>query len=208
MTRVRQAFVQAAQWADEAGFDMLELHMAHGYLLASFLSPLTNVRLDDYGGSLENRARYPLEVFDAVRAAWPADKPVSVRVSATDWAPGGLEAAEAAGFARLLKARGCDIVNVSTGQTVAEARPVFGRMWQSAHSDQLRNDAGVLTMNAGNISTPDQVNSILTAYRADLCLLARPHLTDPNWTLHAAAAQGFAGLRWPDPYCAVDPARR
>jgi anthraniloyl-CoA monooxygenase len=207
MDAVRDQFVRAAGMAEQAGFDMIELHMAHGYLLASFLSPLTNVRTDEYGGPVEQRMRYPLEVFEAVRAAWPAHKPMSVRVSAVDWAPGGMSGADTVVVVRALRERGLDVVDVSTGQTVADGKPVFGRMFQTAYSDQVRNDAHVPAMAVGNISTHDQVNSILTAGRADLCLLARPHLSDPNWTLHAASAQGFLDPRWPDPYSPVDAGR-
>jgi len=200
MDLVRDQFVRSTRMAEEAGFDMIEVHFAHGYLLSSFLSPLTNVRRDEYGGSLENRMRYPLEVFRAMRAAWPAHKPMSVRISATDWVEGGFEAEDAVVLARALKEAGCDIVHVSTGQTTREARPVFGRMWQTRFSDQVRNEAKIPTIAVGNISTADQVNTILAAGRADLCALARPHLADPHWTLRAAAEQGFEGLAWPPQY--------
>jgi anthraniloyl-CoA monooxygenase len=204
MDRVRDQFVRAARWADEAEFDLLELHYAHGYLFASFISPLLNVRRDAYGGAIENRMRYPLEVFDAVRAVWPKHKPMSVRISATDWAAGGLEAEDAVRVARLLKEHGCDIVDVSTGQTVSNAKPVFGRMYQVPYSDQIRLEAGVPTMTVGAISSGDQVNTILASGRADLCVLARPHLQDPYWTLHAAAEQGFSEFRWPAQYQPVE----
>jgi anthraniloyl-CoA monooxygenase len=169
---------------------MLELHCAHGYLLASFLSPLTNRRTDAYGGSTENRVRFPLEVFRAMRAAWPAHKPMSVRLSATDWAEGGLTSQEAVEIARIFAAEGVDLVDVSTGQTVSHARPVYGRMFQTPFSDEIRNEARVTTMCVGNITTPDQVNTILAAGRADLVALGRPHLVDPFFTLRAAAWYG------------------
>jgi anthraniloyl-CoA monooxygenase len=202
MTRVREQFVAAARMAEQAGFDMLELHMAHGYLLASFISPLTNVRTDEYGGSAANRARYPLEVFDAVRAVWPPARPMSVKISATDWAEGGLGFDEAIGFARSLREHGCDAVTVSTGQTVPDQKPEYGRLYQTPFSDRIRCDAGIATMTVGGISSYDDVNSILTAGRADLCVLARGHLYDPYWTRHAAYEQGW-DLPWPPPYASV-----
>jgi anthraniloyl-CoA monooxygenase len=207
MSRVRDQFVASAQMGARAGFDLLELHMAHGYLLASFLSPLTNVRDDEYGGPIENRARFPLEVFDAVRAAWPADRPMSVRLSATDWHPGGVEAADVLALGAMLRDRGVDLLDVSTGQTVADQRPVFGRMWQAGFSDFLRHEVPIATMAVGNIANADHVNTLLLAGRADLCLLGRPHLDDPHWTLHAAAQQGYPVPLWPMPYSVVDPAR-
>jgi anthraniloyl-CoA monooxygenase len=181
---------------------MLEIHMAHGYLLASFISPLTNVRRDEYGGPLANRLRYPLEVFDAVRAVWPAPKPVSVKISATDWADGGLTPEESVDVARMLQAHGCDIITVSTGQTVPGQRPRYGRLYQTPFSDRIRHEAGIPTMTVGNISTWADVNSILAAGRADLCVLARGHLWDPYWTRHAAWEQGY-DLPWPDQYVSV-----
>jgi anthraniloyl-CoA monooxygenase len=202
MERVRDDFVRAAGYAEAAGFDLIELHFAHGYLLSSFLSPLTNHRDDVYGGALENRARFPLEVFDAVRAAWPAAKPISVRISATDWVPGGFDGPDAVALAKLLKAHGCDIVDVSTGQTTIEAKPVYGRLYQTPFADRVRHEAGIPTMTVGNISTYADVNSILAAGRADLCVLARAHLFDPYWTRHAATEQGYE-LGWPDPYISV-----
>jgi anthraniloyl-CoA monooxygenase len=202
MDLVREQFVRAAEMAEAAGFDMLELHMAHGYLLASFISPLTNVRTDAYGGSLENRMRYPLEVFDAVRAAWPADKPISVKISATDWAPGGTTAEDAVRVAALLGAHGCDIVTVSTGQTVPFQQPVYGRLYQTPFSDRIRHETGIPTMTVGNLSSYADANSILAAGRADLCVLARGHLYDPYWTRHAAWEQGY-DLPWPDQYASV-----
>ncbi len=201
MDRARDEFVAAARMAERCGFDMIELHMAHGYLLSSFISPLTNRRDDDYGGSLDNRMRFPLEVFHAVRAAWPQDKPVSVRISANDWVgEEGVTPEEAVEIARLLQEAGVDICDVSAGQTSIRARPVYGRMFQTPFSDRIRNETGMATMAVGNIYEPDHVNSILMAGRADLVCLARPHLADPYWTLHAAAALGDRGVEWPDPY--------
>ena len=190
MQRITGEFVAAAARGDACGFDMLELHCAHGYLLASFLSPLTNQRTDDYGGSLDNRLRFPLEVFAALRAAWPAHKPMSVRISATDWAEGGITGDDAVEIARAFHEAGVDLVDVSTGQTVREAQPIYGRMFQTPFSDQVRNEARVATMCVGNITTPDQVNTILAAGRADLVALGRPHLIDPSFTLRAAAWYG------------------
>ncbi|MBN9445163.1 bifunctional salicylyl-CoA 5-hydroxylase/oxidoreductase [Bosea sp. (in: a-proteobacteria)] len=190
MDRVKTEFVAAAERGMRAGFDMLELHCAHGYLLASFLSPLTNRRTDDYGGSVENRLRYPLEVFRALREAWPREKPMSVRISATDWAEGGLSAADSVAIAEAFAAEGCDLVDVSTGQTARESRPVYGRMFQTPFSDRIRNEAEVATMCVGNITTADQVNTIIAAGRADLVALGRPHLADPSFVLRAAAWYG------------------
>jgi anthraniloyl-CoA monooxygenase len=202
MDEIQAQFVRATELAVSAGFDLLELHMAHGYLLSSFLSPLSNRRADAYGGDLANRARYPLEVFDAVRAVWPAGKPISVRISATDWVPGAFDREDSIAFAEMLKVRGCDIIDVSTGQTSVEAKPAYGRSYQTPFSDAVRNLVGIPTIAVGAISSYDDVNSILLAGRADLCALARPHLYDPSWTLHAAADQGYAGegARWPDQY--------
>ncbi len=202
MDQVRDDFVRAARMAEEAGFDLIELHFAHGYLLASFLSPLTNTRPDAYGGPLENRARYPLEVFEAVRAVWPARKPMSVRISATDWAEGGGTPDDAVELAKLLKARGCDIVDVSAGQTVPDQKPVYGRLFQTPFSDRIRQEAEIPTMTVGNIASWADVNSIIAAGRADLCVLARAHLYDPYWTRHAAYEQGH-DLPWPDQYVSV-----
>jgi anthraniloyl-CoA monooxygenase len=202
MDAVRDDFVRAARMADEAGFDLLELHFAHGYLLASFLSPLTNRRDDEYGGPLAARARYPLEVFEAVRAAWPAAKPMSVRISATDWAPGGFTPDDAVELARLLKARGCDIVDVSAGQTVSDAEPAYGRLYQTPFSDRVRQEAQIPTMTVGAVTTYADVNSIIAAGRADLCVLARAHLYDPYWTLHAAWEQGVE-LPLPNQYVSL-----
>jgi anthraniloyl-CoA monooxygenase len=203
MDRVRKAFVLAAQMGERAGFDMLELHYAHGYLMSSFITPLTNRRSDAYGGSLENRMRFPLEVYRAVRAVWPEAKPISVRISAHDWVGSrGIGPADAVEIARMLKREGVDVIDVSAGQTSTEARPVYGRMFQTPLSDRIRNEVGIATMAVGNITEPDHVNSILMAGRADLVCLARPHLADPYWTLHAAARLGYTGATWPKPYLA------
>jgi len=190
MDRVKQEFVGSALRGEASGFDMLELHCAHGYLLASFISPLTNQRTDVYGGPLENRLRYPLEVFSAMRAAWPAHKPMSVRISATDWAAGGITGDDAVVIARAFGEAGVDLVDVSTGQTVRDAQPIYGRMFQTPFSDQVRNEARVATMCVGNITSADQVNTILAAGRADLVALGRPHLVDPSFTMRAAAWYG------------------
>lgn len=200
MDRVKADFVAAVQMANRAGADMIEMHAAHGYLLGSFVSPVTNRRDDAYGGSLENRLRYPLEVFAAMRAAWPADKPMSVRISAHDWIDGGVTPAEAVEVARAFHAAGADIIDVSSGQTDPAEKPIYGRMFQTPFSDRIRNEAGIPTMTVGNISDFDQVNGILMAGRADLVCLARAHLADPYWTLHAAVAQGDTASEWPAPY--------
>jgi anthraniloyl-CoA monooxygenase len=199
MDRVAEDFVRATGMSDAAGFDLLELHLAHGYLLASFISPLTNRRTDEYGGSLANRMRFPLEIVGRVRAAWPEAKPLSVRISATDWAPGGLEAPDAVEVARLAVAAGADIVDVSAGQTVPEGKPVYGRQFQTPFSDRIRHEARVPTMTVGNISSAADVNTILAAGRADLVVLARAHLWDPYWTRHAAGDLGYP-LPWPPSY--------
>ena len=202
MDRALAEYTRATGYALEAGFDLLEIHMAHGYLLASFLSPLTNERDDEYGGSIENRLRFPLEVFDACRAEWPDEKPMSVRVSAVDWAPGGMQPEDTVEVARALKAHDCDIVDVSAGQTVADQQPVYGRLFQTPFADRVRHEVGIATMTVGNVSSWMDVNTIIAAGRADLCLLARAHLFDPYWTRHAAAMQGY-DLEWPDPYKSV-----
>ena len=202
MDRVRDEFVSAARGAIDAGFDWLELHLAHGYLLSAFLCPLTNRRDDAFGGSLENRCRFPLEVFRAVRAVWPDDKPMSVRISAHDWAEGGNTPDDAVAIAKMFRAAGADLIDVSSGQTTRLARPVYGRMYQTPFSDRVRNEAGIATMAVGAIFEPDHVNSILMAGRADLCALARPHLADPYWTLHAAAQLGVSDAEWPVQYLA------
>jgi anthraniloyl-CoA monooxygenase len=200
MDRVREEFARATEMAIDCGFDMVELHCAHGYLLSSFITPLSNRRSDEYGGSLENRLRYPLEVFTAMRAMWPADRPMSVRISATDWVDGGIEGEHAVDVARAFHSAGADIIHVSTGQTSSESRPVYGRLFQTPFSDRIRNEAGIPTIAVGNITEPDQVNGIIAAGRADLCALARPHLSDPNWTLRAAAQLGFDAQHWPAQY--------
>jgi anthraniloyl-CoA monooxygenase len=201
MKLVCAQFVHGAEMAERAGFDMLEIHAAHGYLLSSFITPLTNNRTDAYGGSLEKRMRYPLEVFQAVRAAWPQHKPISVRISANDWmGDDGITPEDAVKIARLLQAAGVDICDVSAGQTSTRARPVYGRMFQTPFADRIRNETGMATMAVGNIYEPDHVNSILMAGRADLVCLARPHLANPYWTLHTAAALGDRAEKWPDPY--------
>jgi len=200
MVRIRHEFVAAARRGLRAGFDMLELHCAHGYLLASFISPLTNHRTDDYGGSLENRLRFPLEVFAALRDAWPNDKPMSVRISATDWQDGGVTGDDAVEIARAFAEAGCDLIDVSTGQTTPEGEPVYGRMFQTPFSDQIRNEAQLATMCVGNITTADQINTILAAGRADLVALARPHLANPYFTAHAAAQYGVAMPSFPVQY--------
>ena len=202
MDRVIADFVQATHRAARAGFDMVELHAAHGYLLASFISPLTNRRTDEFGGSLENRARLPLAVFRAMRAAWPDEKPMSVRISATDWVDGGVTGEDSVAIARWFAEAGCDLIDVSTGQTVADAEPVYGRMYQTPFSDQIRNEAGLATMCVGAITTADQVNTIVAAGRADLVALARPHLVDPSFTMRAAAWYGAADLHCPPQYLA------
>jgi anthraniloyl-CoA monooxygenase len=202
MDRVLSDFVRATEMAVEAGFDQLELHFAHGYLLGSFISPLTNRRSDEYGGPIENRMRYPLELFRAVRRAWPEDKPISVRISACDWAPGGLSLEDLISAARLLKEQGVDILDVSAGQTVCDAEPRHGRLFQTPFSELVRIETGIPTMTVGAISSWQDVNSIIAAGRADLCVLARAHLYDPYWTRHAAAEQGYA-LDWPDQYRSV-----
>ena len=203
MDLVRDQYVAAAEMAERCGFDLLELHYAHGYLMSAFITPLTNRRSDDYGGPLENRLRFPLEVFHAVRAVWPDEKPISVRISANDWVGDeGVTPDEAVAIARALGEAGVDIIDVSAGQTSTRARPVYGRMFQTPFSDRIRNEAGMATMAVGNIYEPDHVNSILMAGRADLVCLARPHLANPYWTLHAAAALGDADIAWPDPYLA------
>jgi anthraniloyl-CoA monooxygenase len=201
---LRDAFVDAALRAEECGFDLLELHMGHGYLLSSFLTPVANTRTDAYGGDLAGRARWPLEVFDAVRAAWPARKPMSVRISATDWVDGGFDGDQAVEFARMLRDHGCDLVDVSTGQTTPAARPAYGRSYQTPYADRIRHEAGIPVVAVGAISSPDDANQIILSGRADLCALARPHLYDPYWTLHAATDYGCVGqgADWPDPYLA------
>jgi anthraniloyl-CoA monooxygenase len=200
MERVRDEFVRSTMLANQAGFDMLELHMAHGYLLASFISPLTNAREDAYGGPIENRMRFPLEVFRACRAAWPDAKPMSVRISATDWAPGGLSADDLVALCRSLKEAGCDLLDVSTGQTVPHQKPVYGRMYQASFADWVRNEVGIATMTVGAVTTADQVNTLLAAGKADLVALARPHLSNPYFTLQASAWYQHLPQYWPPQY--------
>ncbi|MFJ9586476.1 bifunctional salicylyl-CoA 5-hydroxylase/oxidoreductase [Streptomyces acidicola] len=202
LTNIREEFSQAAWRAARCGFDLLELHCAHGYLLSGFLSPLTNRRTDRYGGSLDHRLRFPLEVFDAVRSVWPEERPMTVRISATDWADGGTTAEDAVEIARAFAAHGADAVDVSTGQVVADEHPEFGRSYQTPFADRIRHEVGVPVIAVGAISSWDDVNSLILAGRTDLCALARPHLYDPNWTLHAAAEQGYQGpgVSWPAPY--------
>ncbi|WP_367326118.1 bifunctional salicylyl-CoA 5-hydroxylase/oxidoreductase [Streptomyces sp. HUAS ZL42] len=202
LTDIREQFTSAAWRAARAGFDLLELHCAHGYLLSGFLSPLTNTRTDAYGGSLERRLRFPLEVFDAVRTVWPEERPMTVRISATDWAEGGTTAEDAVEIARAFAAHGADAIDVSTGQVVADDRPEFGRSYQTPFADRIRHEVGIPVIAVGAISSWDDVNSLILAGRTDLCALARPHLYDPHWTLHAAAEQGYTGpgVVWPAPY--------
>ena len=201
MDKVRNDFVRAAEMANRAGFDWLELHYAHGYLMSSYITPLTNRRADEYGGSIENRMRFPLEVFCAVRAVWPDDKPISVRISANDWVGiDGVTPQDAVAISRMLVEAGVDLIDVSAGQTSTRSKPVYGRMFQTPFSDRIRNEAGVATLAVGNIYEPDHVNSILMAGRADLVCLARPHLANPYWTLHAAADSRFTDVNWPKPY--------
>ncbi|MFJ4816030.1 bifunctional salicylyl-CoA 5-hydroxylase/oxidoreductase [Streptomyces sp. NPDC088801] len=202
LTDIREQFAAAAVRAARAGFDLLELHCAHGYLLSGFLSPLTNRRTDAYGGSLEKRLRFPLEVFDAVRNVWPGERPMTVRISATDWAEGGTSAEDAVEIARAFAAHGVDAIDVSTGQVVAGEQPEFGRSYQTPFADRIRNTTGIPVIAVGAISSWDDVNSLILAGRTDLCALARPHLYDPHWTLHAAAEQGYTGpgATWPAPY--------
>jgi anthraniloyl-CoA monooxygenase len=202
MAEIREQFARAAAAGERAGFDLLELHCAHGYLLSSFISPISNQRSDEYGGTLQNRLRFPLEVFDAVREAWPARKPMTVRISATDWYPGGNDAEDAVEIARAFAAHGADAIDVSTGQVIKDERPAFGRSYQAPYADRIRNELGIATIAVGVISSYDDVNSLVLAGRADLCALARAHLYDPQWTLHAAADQGYAGpgAEWPDPF--------
>jgi anthraniloyl-CoA monooxygenase len=203
MDRVRDDFIAATRRAAAAGCDWLELHCAHGYLLSSFLSPLTNWRNDEYGGERLNRARYPLEVFRAMRAAWPADRPMSVRLSCHDWTPGGNTPEDATLFAELFKQAGADLVDCSSGQVSKAERPVYGRMFQTPFSDQIRNEAHVDTIAVGAISEADHVNSIIAAGRADLCAIARPHLADPAWTLHETARIGVNDIAWPKQYASA-----
>ena len=200
MDKVVADFQRSARYADQAGFDMLEIHMAHGYLLASFISPLTNQRKDSYGGSIENRMRFPLEVFKACRQVFDERKPMSVRISATDWAPGGLTGEDLMAATRMLKEAGCDLIDCSTGQTVPHQKPVYGRMYQAPYSDWVRNEVGIATMTVGAVTTPDQVNTLLASGKADLVALARPHLSNPYFTLQASAWYQHMGQHWPPQY--------
>ena len=203
MDRVRDDVVRATRFAAEAGFDWLELHCAHGYLLSSFISPLTNQRTDAYGGSLANRLRYPFEVFAAVRAGWPTNLPISVRISAHDWVEGGITPDDAVAIARAFKAAGADLIDCSSGQVSKQERPVFGRMFQTPFSDRVRDEAGIATIAVGAISEADHVNSIIAAGRADLCAIARPHLANPAWTLMESARIGYTEIEWPKAYRAA-----
>ena len=201
MDEVREQFVAATRRGLDAGFDMVELHCAHGYLLSSFITPLHNRREDEYGGSLDNRLRFPLEVFGAMRDAWPGERPMSVRISANDWMGElGVTPGEAVEIARAFSEAGADLIDVSAGQTWADCKPIYGRMFQTPFSDQIRNEARVSTMAVGNIYETDHANSILAAGRADLVALARPHLVDPMWTLRAAASCDYRGVYVPPPY--------
>jgi anthraniloyl-CoA monooxygenase len=200
MSEVLANFVLATRHAEQAGFDWLELHCAHGYLLSSFISPLTNQRTDEYGGSLANRCRFPLQVFAAMRAIWPAHKPMSVRISAHDWVEGGITPDDAVEIARLFKAEGADLIDCSSGQVSKQEKPVYGRMFQTPFADRIRNEVGIATMAVGAIFEADHANSIIAAGRADLCALARPHLANPAWTLTEAAKMGYTALAWPKQY--------
>ncbi|MFL6686668.1 MAG: bifunctional salicylyl-CoA 5-hydroxylase/oxidoreductase [Paraburkholderia graminis] len=203
LREIEAQFARATQMSAEAGFDWLELHCAHGYFLSSFLSPLTNRRTDEYGGSLENRLRYPLQIFKAIRAVWPQDKPISVRISANDWVEGGTTPDDAVQIARAFKAAGADMIDVSSGQVSKEEKPVYGRMFQTPFADRVRNEAGIATIAVGAISEADHVNSIIAAGRADLCAIARPHLANPSWTLNEAAKIGYFDVTWPNQYIAA-----
>jgi anthraniloyl-CoA monooxygenase len=200
MDRVKADFVATTRRAVQAGFDWLELHCAHGYLLSSFISPLANQRGDEYGGALANRLRYPLEVFAAVRAVWPAHLPISVRISAHDWVEGGITPADAVEIAKAFKAAGADLIDCSSGQVSKKEKITFGRMFQTPFADRVRQEAGIASIAVGAISEADHVNSIIAAGRADLCAVARPHLANPAWTMTEAAKIGFAELAWPKQY--------
>ncbi len=200
MDRVVADYAAAAQRAQNAGFDMLELHCAHGYLLSAFITPLLNQRADEYGGNMNNRLRFPLEVFSAIRAVWPQQKPMSVRISANDWVDGGVTPTDAVEISKAFSAAGADIIDVSAGQTSPAANPTYGRMFQTPFSEQIRNEASLATMAVGNIYEVDHLNSILVSGRADLCCLARPHLANPFWTLHAAAELDYKDQLWPVQY--------
>ena len=210
MDRVKSEFVNATKMAARCGFDMIELHAAHGYLISSFISPISNIRTDEYGGSLTNRMRYPIEILAAMREAWGNEKPLSVRISANDWVGSeGVTPDEAVLIAKMFVDAGADIIDVSAGQTSTDAKPIYGRMFQTPFSDRIRNEANIATMAVGNIFEVDHVNSILMAGRADLVCLGRPHLTDPYWTFHAAIKHSDVKTDWPLPYLAGrDQARR
>ncbi len=203
MEKLRADFARAAGWASEAGFDIIELHFAHGYLLSSFISPLANKREDDYGGSLENRMRLPIEIFHAVREVFPDDKPMSARISACDWVEGGIVGDDAVEIGRILKAAGLDIIDVSTGNVIAGARPKASGLFQTPFSDRVRNEAGIATMTVGNIRGADQINEIIKGGKADLCVMAKGHLYDPYFARHAARGLGYDGLKWPFQYGAA-----
>jgi anthraniloyl-CoA monooxygenase len=205
MERVKADFVAATLRAAQAGFDWLELHCAHGYLLSGFISPLSNLRTDAYGGALANRLRYPLEVFEAVRAAWPQHLPMSVRISAHDWVQGGISPADAVLIAQAFKAAGADMIDCSSGQVSPHQKPSYGRMYQTPFADRIRQEARIATMAVGAISEADHVNSVIAAGRADLCAVARPHLANPAWTLTEAARIGYTGLAWPQSYVSGKP---
>jgi anthraniloyl-CoA monooxygenase len=200
LDRIEADFVRATRAAAEAGFDWIELHCAHGYLLSSFISPLTNQRADEFGGSLENRCRYPLRVFRAMRAAWPAERPISVRISAHDWVEGGITPDDAVQIARLFREAGADMIDCSSGQVSKQEKPVYGRMFQTPFADRVRNEAGIPTIAVGSIFEADHANSIIAAGRADLCAVGRPHLANPAWTLSEAAKIGFSAIAWPKQY--------
>jgi anthraniloyl-CoA monooxygenase len=200
MLDVLAAFVKAAERGAKAGFDWLELHCAHGYLLSGFISPLSNHRQDEFGGSLENRLKFPLEIFAALRKVWPQDRPMSVRISAHDWVEGGITPDDAIEIAKQFKVAGVDFVDCSSGQVDKREKPVYGRMFQTPFADRIRNEAGVRTIAVGAISEADHVNSIIAAGRADLCAIARPHLANPSWTLQEAARIGYTDLNWHKAY--------
>ncbi|AFK63811.1 salicylyl-CoA 5-hydroxylase [Advenella kashmirensis WT001] len=202
MQQITGQFVQSTQLAAQAGFDVLELHCAHGYLLSCFISPLTNQRTDAYGGSLENRLRFPLEVFKAMRAVWPEDRPLNVRISASDWVEGGIAADDAVLIARAFKVAGADLIDCSSGQVSPDQKPVYGRMYQTPFADEIRNQEGIATMAVGAITEADQVNSIIASGRADLCAIGRPHLANPAWTLSETARIGYTQVNWPRQYSA------
>jgi anthraniloyl-CoA monooxygenase len=203
MDRVKADFIRAVKDADKAGFDWLELHAAHGYLLSSFISPLTNQRTDEYGGSLENRMRFPIEIFKAIREVWPQGKPISVRISAHDWTPGGITPVDAVDIAKAFKAAGADIIDCSSGQVSKKERPIYGRMFQTPFSDRIRNQTNIATIAVGAIFEADNANTIIAAGRADLCAVARPHLANPAWILTEGAKSGYADVPWPKQYVAA-----